>query len=317
MLPNGKVLLAVDRPLFHGPTSIYEFDPTTNTYQDVTPPSSVLNLSGPSYVSRMLVLPSGEILVTTGSNKLALYTPDGAPDPSWAPTIAEVDDNGDGTFTLLGTQLNGISQGASYGDDAEMDSNYPIVQLTDDSGNVFYARTFNWSSTGVATGSTPQSTLFTLPAGLSSGHYLLAVIANGIASVPVDFTIGGFGPIGGAGGGLPAAHEMAGIPNNGSAAPFGASADDGLSDVVRLIGSDHAVGLASGTELAVPLGSRHLPNVENTVQRDGEAEPPRLGSLQISAHLVQAARSEDGGQTLAWNDELFQEWDADFSRRES
>ena len=33
------------------------------------------------------------------------------------------------TTRLTGTQLNGLSAGASYGDDAEMDTNYPIIEL--------------------------------------------------------------------------------------------------------------------------------------------------------------------------------------------
>ena len=45
-----------------------------------------------------------------------------------------------------------------------MATNYPIVQLTNASGQVSYARTANWSSTGVATGSTPETVDFTLPA---------------------------------------------------------------------------------------------------------------------------------------------------------
>src|SRR5262249_53337845 len=112
-----------------------EFNPTTNTYTNVTPASSIIDLSDPSYVDRMLVLPTGQILLTNGSSsRLALYTPDGSPNTSWRPTIANVTDNADGTFTLTGTQLNGISEGASYGDDAEMSSNYPIIRVDDAGG---------------------------------------------------------------------------------------------------------------------------------------------------------------------------------------
>jgi hypothetical protein len=154
----------------------------------------------------MLTLPSGQILWSNGHTQLYLYNPDGAPDPSWQPTISGVTDNGDGTFLLTGTQLNGISEGGGYGDDAEMSSNYPIVQLSDGNGNVFYARTFYWSNTGVATGNAPVSTYFTLPAGISPGDYSLTVVANGIASNPVDFVIGGGAPApgGGSGHSLPA-----------------------------------------------------------------------------------------------------------------
>ena len=65
----------------------------------------------------------------------------------------------DGSFHLTGTLLNGISQGAAYGDDAQMDSNYPLVRAADGTGNVYYLRTFNWSSTGVQTGNTVVSKL--------------------------------------------------------------------------------------------------------------------------------------------------------------
>ena len=47
----------------------------------------------------------------------------------------------------------------------EQATNYPLIRMTDKQGNIVYARTFNWSSTGVATGKTPQSVQFTLPAG--------------------------------------------------------------------------------------------------------------------------------------------------------
>src|SRR5262249_31866361 len=100
----------------------------------------------------------------------------------WKARVSGVEDKGNGTFTLTDTQLNGISEGASYGDDAEMSSNYPLIRLVDASGKVAYARTFNWSSTGVATGSTLESVTFTLPTGFNLNGATLTVVANGIAS---------------------------------------------------------------------------------------------------------------------------------------
>ena len=90
---------------------------------------------------------------------------------------------------MTGTQLNGLSAGASYGTSTQMASNYPIIELKDKSGVVFFARTFNWSSTGVQTGSTPVTTDFTLPSFLPAGTYSLTVIANGISSDPVPFVL--------------------------------------------------------------------------------------------------------------------------------
>jgi hypothetical protein len=201
IMPNGKILFAADTPKFNGPTHVYEFDPnggTNGTYTDVTPSISGLSTSGASYTDRMLVLPTGQILYTTGGSKLAVYTPDGSSQTSWQPTISSITANSDGTFTLTGTQLNGISEGASYGDDAEMSSNYPIIRLTGDDGKVHYAYSHDWSSTNVQTGSTSETTNFDLPSGLASGHYTVTVIANGIASATTDlylantFNQGGF-----------------------------------------------------------------------------------------------------------------------------
>jgi hypothetical protein len=185
MLPNGQVLFSADPPGSGLPT-LFEFDPVTNT---MTPVVNAPDLGGRSFAGRLLILPSGEVLFTHGTRQLQIYTPVGTADPSWRPTIASVADNGDGTFTVTGTQLNGISEGAAYGDDAEMSSNYPIVRLVDADGNVFYARTFGWG-VGVATGDTPVSTQFTLPAGIPAGTYSLSVVANGIASDPVPYTFG-------------------------------------------------------------------------------------------------------------------------------
>jgi uncharacterized repeat protein (TIGR01451 family) len=199
MLPNGHVLFAAGgTPNYTGPTKIFEFDPTApidSSLTDVTPTTPDLSQVAVTSTS-MLMLPSGQVLFKSyASNQLYVYTTSGSPQPAWKPTISSVVPNGS-NYTLTGTQLNGLSAGASYGDDSEKDSNYPIIQLnsTDGSGHVYFARTFNWSSAGVATGSTPVSTDFSLAAWMPYGTYNLSVIANGIASDPVTFTGGIVGP---------------------------------------------------------------------------------------------------------------------------
>src|SRR5262249_39906121 len=90
------------------------------------------------------------------------------------------------TYTISGTQFNGLSQGASYGDDAQMATNYPLVRITNrGTGHVQYARTHDHSRMGVATGSLAVSTQFDAPAGLESGPSDLVVVANGIPSASV------------------------------------------------------------------------------------------------------------------------------------
>jgi hypothetical protein len=191
MMPNGDLLVAlspegttgINGYTFPGPTWIYEFSPAANTFTDVTPSNFPLKLA--SAGSTMLVLPTGQVMLTNYTGLIDVFTPDGGPNAAWQPAISNITDNGNNVFTLTGTQLNGLSEGASFGDDDEMASNYPILRLTDTNGNVSFARTFKWSSTGVATGSTPESVEFTLPAGDAPGPYLVSVIADGIASVPV------------------------------------------------------------------------------------------------------------------------------------
>ena len=194
-MPNGQVIFAVDTPFSTKPTQLFDFDPTSDTLTQMTGLpgglTTLLNANG-AFVSRMLMLPNGDMLFSDFSNQLWEYSPGGAPDPTWQPTITSIAGNGNGSYTLTGTQLNGISEGASYGDDAEMSSNYPLVRLVSSGGQVAYARTANWSSTGVATGSTLETTIFTPPAGFNlNGSTQVYVVANGIASNEFNFNVVG------------------------------------------------------------------------------------------------------------------------------
>jgi hypothetical protein len=137
-------------------------------------------------------LPTGQVLALDQSQDIEIYTPGGAPDPSWAPVITNVATSlaRGSTYVLSGKQLNGLSAGTTYGDDVQSATNYPIVRITNDaSGHVFYARTHDHSSMGVATGSTIVTTSVDVPAGVETGASQLEVVANGIASTPVAITV--------------------------------------------------------------------------------------------------------------------------------
>ena len=194
VLPNGNILLSL-APLgplkpnggysFPNAAYIYEYDPVAQTFTEVTPGLGAIN----AYELNMVVMPSGQVLLANEQGGFQVYTEDTTTGPkdAWRPTISSIHDNMDGTFTLHGTQINGLDEGSEYGDDLETASNYPIVQLTKTNGDVVYARTFNWSSTGVATGGTSESTQFTLPSGTSLDDFTqVRVIANGIASLPAN-----------------------------------------------------------------------------------------------------------------------------------
>ncbi len=194
VLVNGKVLclVAPGAENFTYPNGQmffeYAYDANGGTLT-LAPDAGLFSSQLPAFTGRMLALPSGQVLFSNLNSQLSAYTPDGGPDPSWKPVVASVAANADGSYLVSGTQFNGISEGATYGDDASMSTNYPLVRLTDSAGVVTYARTFNHSTMGVATGSLSVSTNFTVPPGLAPGNYQLQVVANGIASDPTAFTI--------------------------------------------------------------------------------------------------------------------------------
>ena len=187
MMSNGVVLCAVGlAATYNGPTSFYEYNPISNSFTQVNGPTGTTDPNAP-FGTRMLDLPDGGVLYSNGGSQVYEYMPSGGQISAGKPTITNILKNGDGTYTLTGYQLTGISEGAGYGDDAQMATNYPIVRITDTSGHVYYARTFNWSTTSVMQGAAVQSTQFTVPAGLPAGALQLQVATNGISSNSVAF----------------------------------------------------------------------------------------------------------------------------------
>jgi regulation of enolase protein 1 (concanavalin A-like superfamily) len=190
LLPDGTVLCAVGPSgTYNGPTSFYIYNPTQTTGNpegSFTAVTGAPTVSGPPFVSRMLDLPNGTILYTDGGTTLYQYSPGTPALAAAVPNITSIAPNSDGSLTLSGTNLNGIDAGAAYGDDAQMDSNYPIITMTSGS-NVYYARSYGWSSTGVVVGS--ETVSFTLPLGIPAGTYSVRAIANGVASSPVSLSL--------------------------------------------------------------------------------------------------------------------------------
>jgi hypothetical protein len=187
VLPNGHVLFTADAGptlgIFSPPTRVFDFNPFANTISEVESPTEDLDAIH-SYVTRMLILPTGELLFSDQDKQLWVFTANGSPPHLLRPRIEEIKYQGGGVFTLSGQQLNGPNAGSAYGDDAENDANFPIVRLVDNEGSVFYARTTNWSTTGVATRTFRETVNFTLPASLvNPGVYKVTEIGAGISSV--------------------------------------------------------------------------------------------------------------------------------------
>ena len=198
MSANATSTVASDTIRFGGtyskPTQLFDFDPATNSISALSPAIPDSNLPNISaFLSRMLTLPTGQVIFTDDSLQPWIYTPDGAANASLRPAINGLTYNGGGNFTLTGKQLNGQSAGAAYGDDDQMDTNYPLVRFTatDGSGKVYYGKTTNWSSLAVGGGlSATQTVNVTLnPALTTPGTYAMTVAGAGIASLPIFVNI--------------------------------------------------------------------------------------------------------------------------------
>jgi hypothetical protein len=171
---------------YNGPTSFFEYDYSGNTITQINGPTGSTDSPAP-YNTWMLDLPDGNVLYY--GSALYMYTPSGSPLAAGKPVISSITQNPDGSFHLVGTGLNGISMGARYGDDKQMDSNYPLVRITSNStGYVYYARTYNRSTTSIQTGSKVLTTEFVVPSNVPSGTYSLVAVVNGNASSPSTFS---------------------------------------------------------------------------------------------------------------------------------
>jgi hypothetical protein len=190
LLPSGHVLFGASPGSMGQGLSYFEFDGA-----QLAPAPSPLNAASDSaFFTSLLPLPSGQVLFVDGSPTVQLYSPAFSPgyDPAWAPTVASVPSSlsPGSTYLITGTQFNGLSQASAFGDEYQNATNYPLVRLTNQaSGHVFYARTHDHSTMGVATGSAVVSTLFDVPAVIESGATTLQVVANGIPSTGVAVTV--------------------------------------------------------------------------------------------------------------------------------
>src|SRR5579872_6475371 len=183
--PNGDnagdsfaALLTNGRPLVLGDSgTLYEFDGKTL-------------VAGPfaGAGSSLMVLPTGEVIVA-GSQ---VYTSSGTYKAAWAPVITAYPHSvtRGSTYKISGKQFNGLSQAASFGDEDQTATNYPLVRITNQATHhVFYAKTHDHSTMAVATGNATVSTNFDVPAKMETGASSLVVVANGIPSKAVSITV--------------------------------------------------------------------------------------------------------------------------------
>jgi hypothetical protein len=183
---------------FSQPCTFLEWDPSSSVTTMLALASPPPNTNVWTYQVRFLVLPTGQVMLSVNDGNVYIYTPDasdGTSDPSWAPVITGFSSAMivGHSYTITGQRLNGISSGASYGDDAQMSTSYPIVQLTERAtGKVRFLRSYDFSTMGIgpAGDTTTASCQVQLPSDLDEGAYDMVVIANGIPSTSVSVQLG-------------------------------------------------------------------------------------------------------------------------------
>ena len=288
LLPSGHVLLS-GSPASGIGLQYFEFDGKILT----SVPGPANASSDATFLTQLLVLPTGQILFVDSSSAVQLYTPAASPtyNPSWAPTVSSVPSslNNATTYHIVGTQFNGLSQGTAYGDEMQNATNYPLVRITNtSSGHIFYARTHDHSTMGVATGTAPVFTNFDVPSSIETGPAALQVVANGISSAPVAVTV--FAPNTGA---LKVA--TASLPNGQVNVPYLAalSANGGASPYSwQLISGTLPTGLTlnpqtgqiAGTPTSAAAGTRLIFTVT-----DSSAPSAQTGSISLSLTISSAA----------------------------
>jgi hypothetical protein len=195
LLPNGRVLccagLATGGGGWGGPPEFFEYDSRTDALHPVaTPP---INASVP-FVGRMLLLPTGQVLYASDNSNISIGTPtrrEPRREEAIEPEITDVADEliPGSQHKVHGRRFNGVSQACSYGDDCSCATNYPIARLRYEGGRTVYCRTFDHSTMAVATRHRLVHTTIEVPASAPSGRAHLEIVANGIASDPVEVRV--------------------------------------------------------------------------------------------------------------------------------
>ena len=140
------------------------------------------------------MLPTGQLLQTDTTSKVWIYSSERHRQrrrrSRWSRSVPKTLTRGH-SYTVSGKQLAGITSGATYGDDAQAGTNFPLVRIVNNATHhVFYAKTSGFSSRGVKPKAASSASFLVPAAGqIETGPSSLFVVANGVASKAVAVTI--------------------------------------------------------------------------------------------------------------------------------
>jgi hypothetical protein len=199
LLPDGNALTMASPGTYLSPSHFWEFKVTKTGGVTATQVNDTETAaSDSSYIGHFLELPTGQVLWNNSGEiqgvtpEIATYTPKGMPKAAWLPAVSSVSSKlkvGSSANAISGTNFNGFSLGASYGDDAQMATNWPLVRITNTAtGDVCFGRSYNFSTMGVWTSGTTNA-VFDIPKRCETGASTLQAIVNGLASPGVKVTL--------------------------------------------------------------------------------------------------------------------------------
>jgi hypothetical protein len=196
-LPDGNILTEGSPGYGSTPAHFWEFNISNTGSVTATQVNDTKESPNSSnFTGNLIPLPTGQVFWDNSQygNEIALYTPQGSANAAWLPVVSSVASTlstGSTGNAISGTNFNGFDLGGAYGDDAQAATNFPLVRITNNSsGQVCYARSYNFSTMGVWTTGTTNAT-FDVPQSCATGASTLQVVVNGIASAGTSVTLQG------------------------------------------------------------------------------------------------------------------------------
>jgi hypothetical protein len=179
VMPTGNLLCVVNQSTFMGLYTFYEYVPPTalNSLGSFNP----VPAGGPAFMSGNVLstpLPDGTVLVGgRDSGSMYIYRPSGSQLTTGRPTLAAVGGFVNGLYTLSGTTLNGLTNGANRDDEGQNYTSFPIVQLAT-AGHTYSGSVTYISTMSIAPGA--QGVVqFRMPPALAKASVSVSVSASG------------------------------------------------------------------------------------------------------------------------------------------
>jgi hypothetical protein len=222
LLPSGNILVQTGPGFNNAPSSFFEFNSSTLSPTNTGPVGPTATVNQPqcnsgtpnttnvtSFQGRMVLLPTGQVLWDAGEgvNCTSVYTSNNIVDPNPVmrppPHITTVNgltsgitlSRGSNNNTLTGSMFRGWSQGATYGDDAQSATDFPIVMITNNgTQHRCFGRTHDWAiltsaQFDIPPDNTPQPGWALIQHNCETGPSTLKVIVNGRPSNSIAVTV--------------------------------------------------------------------------------------------------------------------------------